>query len=694
MYKKLIFLAASATTFALPAHSDDQSVIELEPVIVTAPLQQTTAVPVTVLEDDELTMKMGHTIGETLKQEQGVSNQSFGPGVGTPVIRGQSGPRVRVLSNGIGNNDVSQLSPDHAASIEPIMADRIEVLRGPATLLYGSGVIGGVVNVIDNRIPSFMPDKPFGGAFEQSYNSVSDETSTALKAEGGAGHVAYHLDGLYRDSNNLHIGGQAIDVNAAESNDPSLKVIQNSNGVLPNTNTQTFNGSAGVSAVGDPGFAGIAINQLHNNYGIPPDGSGGPNTRINLKQTRYDFKSELNNPFSFAESLRMRLGYTDYQHTELVGGLPGTAFTNLSYEGRMELTHKPIGPFHGTVGFQALASDFSATDFGGLNTIVPKSLINSYGVFGVESFNYGPVTYQLGARVEESSIDPQASTNYSPPNGMPISSSYNYTPISASASGLWKIDKRNSLDLAITRSQRAPQVQELLSNGFHDATRSFEEGDPNLQMETSYNLDLGYKFNANWMQAEFDLFHNWANNYIFQQRTGQFVYQDVQGNAQPCGTRTDCKPVLQSSQGNAIFKGFESKLIFPVMENHYGSVDLTLFSDYTRGTFVNGSDVPRMPPLRFGFQWDYTKKQWSSNLHFTRAQAQNNPGANDTATAGYYLLTLGGQYQIKDFHDAKIMLFAKANNLLNENIRNSVSYLRNFSPEPGRGAEVGIRISY
>jgi len=694
MYKKLIFLAASAATFALPAYSDDQSVIELEPVIVTAPLQQTTAVPVTVLEDDELTMKMGHTIGETLKQEQGVANQSFGPGVGTPVIRGQSGPRVRVLSNGIGNNDVSQLSPDHAASIEPIMADRIEVLRGPATLLYGSGVIGGVVNVIDNRIPSFMPDKPFGGAFEQSYNSVSDETSTALKAEGGAGHVAYHLDGLYRDSNNLHIGGQAIDVNAAESNDPSLKVIQNSNGVLPNTNTQTFNGSAGVSAVGDPGFAGIAINQLHNNYGIPPDGSGGPNTHIDLKQTRYDFKSELNNPFSYAESLRMRLGYTDYQHTELVGGLPGTAFTNLSYEGRMELTHKPIGPFHGTVGFQALASDFSATDFDGLNTIVPKSLINSYGVFGVESFNYGPVTYQLGARVEESSIDPQAGTNYLPPNGMPISSSYNYTPISASASGLWKIDKRNSLDLAITRSQRAPQVQELLSNGFHDATRSFEEGDPNLQMETSYNLDFGYKFNANWMQAEFDLFHNWANNYIFQQRTGQFVYQDVQGNAQPCGTRMDCKPVLQSSQGNAIFKGFESKLIFPVMENHYGSVDLTLFSDYTRGTFVNGGDVPRMPPLRFGFQWDYTKKQWSGNLRFTRAQAQNNPGANDTATAGYYLLTLGGQYQIKDFHDAKIMLFAKANNLLNENIRNSVSYLRNFSPEPGRGAEVGIRINY
>jgi len=166
------------------------------------------------------------------------------------------------------------------------------------------------------------------------------------------------------------------------------------------------------------------------------------------------------------------------------------------------------------------------------------------------------------------------------------------------------------------------------------------------------------------------------------------------GAADACSLNTGCTAVVQSYQANAIFRGYESKLIFPVMENHYGLVDLTLFSDYTRGTFVNGGDVPRMPPLRFGFQWDYTKQQWTSNLRFTRAQAQNHPGADDTSTAGYYLLSLGSQYQIKDFHDAKIMLFAKANNLLNENIRNSVSYLRNFSPEPGRGVEVGIRVNY
>ena len=697
MYKKLILLALSAGTFADAVRADEPP-LELETVIVTAPIPKKAAeivTPVAALEDDELTLKIGRSIGETLKQELGITSQSFGPGVGMPVIRGQSGPRVRVLSGGIGSNDVSQLSPDHAASIEPVMAERIEVLRGPATLLYGSGAMGGIVNVIDNRIPGFMPGKPFGGAFEQRYDSVADESSTALKAEGGKDHIAYHLDGLYRDRNAMSIGGPAIDAAAAQAIDPSLKVIQNANGVLANAGAHTLNGSAGVSAVGDSGFAGVSINRLENNYGIAPDGSGGANVRIDLKQSKYDFKSELNKPFSFAEALRLRLDYTDYRHTELDGGAPGTAYTNQTYEGRIELTHQPIGPLRGTVGFQALASDFAAFDFTGAQTIVPKSLISSYGLFGVESFDVGPVTYQLGGRVEESAIAPQSGGNYAAPNGSLIGSSYDYLPISASASGLWNIDKRDSLNLAFTRSQRAPQVQELLSHGFHDATRSFENGDPTLQMETAYNLDLGYKFNADGLRFELDLFNNWANNYIYQQRTGVFVLQNpVTGAADACPANTGCTAVVQSHQADAVFRGYESKLVLPVMANRHGIVDLTLFSDYTRGQFVSGGDVPRMPPLRFGFQWDYSQQKWSGNLRFTRAQAQNNPGANDTATVGSNLLTLGGQYDIKDFHDAQIMLFAKVNNLLNENIRNSVSYLRNFSPEPGRGAEVGIRISY
>jgi iron complex outermembrane receptor protein len=670
MNKKTAILFFLSTAVAAPAvYAAEEDVQELEEVVVTAPLQDKaseSAVPVTVLSNEELRLKVGHSIGETLKNELGITSQSFGPGVGTPVIRGQSGPRVRVLNNGIGSNDVSAISPDHATSVEPLLAERVEVLRGPATLLYGSGAIGGVVNVIDNRIPGKLPDKLLGGALEQRFDSVSDETSTVMKIEGGKSNLAYHLDGFYRDRNNLDIGGSAIDVNAAQATDPTLNVIQNTKGYIDNTSAHAISGSAGVSLVGDPGFAGVSINRLENNYGIAPDGTG-ETTRIDLKQSKYDFKSELKDPFKFAASLRMKLGYTDYKHTEIADGEPGSFFTNKTYESRLELTHNPVGIFRGMGGFQAIAGDFAAIDKTTSEVIVPQTLSNSYGVFAVESFDLGALANQLGIRVEDTTLEPQGF------------SSLNYVPVSASASSLWKINDSNSLNLAITRSQRAPQVQELLANGYHDATRSFEVGNLNLREETSYNLDLGYKFKSDWVKAQLDLFHNWAGDYIYQQRNGEFI---------------DGAPVLETRQADATFMGYESKLVFPLMQNRLGSVDLTLFSDFTRGQFVNGRDVPRMPPLRFGFQLDHTKGEWNSNLRLTRGEAQTHSGDNDTATAGYMLLSLGTQYQVLDLHDADVMVFAKANNLLNENIRNSTSYLRNFAPESGRGAEIGIRVSY
>lgn len=659
--------------------AEEPTIQALEEIVVTAPLQDKKSdspVPVTVLSDDELRMKTGHSIGDTLKNELGISSQSFGPGVGTPVIRGQAGPRVRVLSNGIGGNDVSAISPDHATSVEPLLAERIEVLRGPATLLYGSGAMGGVVNVIDNRIPGRQFDKLVGAALEQRFDSTSDETSTTMKVEGGQGNIAYHLDGFYRHRNNLDIGGSGIDTAKVAITDPSLEIVDNPKGYLNNTGAEAISGSAGLSWIGAPGFAGVSINNLNNNYAIAPDGTGDETVRIAMRQNKYDFKSELNNPFKFAKSLRTRLGYTDYEHTEIANGEPGAFYTNKSYEGRIELTHQDIGPLRGVVGFQAQNSDFNAIEKLTGESIVPRSDISSYGVFAVESFDIGAVTYQLGTRVEQTDIRPDRFANLS------------YTPVSASASAVWKLDNRNSLNLAVTRSSRAPQVQELLSDGFHDATRSYDKGDLGLKEETSYNLDLGYRFKTDWLRAEFDLFHNWASDYIFQQRNGEFVDQD--GN--PC--LADCVPLVISGQGDAIFKGYEAKLIVPMMENDAGLLDLTLFSDYTRGEFVNGGDVPRMPPLRYGLQLDYAKDKLSTYLRFTRAESQPHAGDFETSTAGYFLLNAGANYQIKAYKDAKLMLFAKGNNLLNENIRNSTSYLRNFAPEAGRGAEVGFRLSY
>lgn len=682
----------------LLVHADETGITELDTVVVTAPLQQKqseTAVPVTVLEKEDLLAKPAGTVGQTLQQEAGISNQSFGPSVGTPVIRGQAGPRVRVLNNGIGANDVSAISPDHATSVEPLLAERIEVLRGPATLLYGSGAIGGVVNVIDNRIPDKMPDKVLGGALEQRFDSASNQTGTAMKLEGGHGNAAFHLDGFYRHNDDLSIGGRAIDTAKVAVTDPSFTVVDNPYGHIDNTGAEAISGSAGLSWIDDFGFAGASINNLNNNYGVPSDGTGEETVEIALRQNKYDFKSELSEPFKFAKALRTRLGYTDYQHTEIANGETGALFTNKTYEGRIELEHQDIGPFRGVVGFQAQSSDFQGLHYHTHNheeqkeqeehesplveNIVPRSDVQSYGVFAVESLDAGPVTYQFGTRVEQTDIRP---------DGM---QSFSYTPVSASVSALWKLDNRHSLNLAVTRSARAPQVQELLSNGFHHATRSWERGNTSLTEETSYNLDLGYRFESDWMRAELDLFHNWAVDYIYQRRTGEFV--DEEGDSEHCAD-SYCVPVLQSSQTDATFKGYEAKLIFPVMENSHGLLDLTLFSDYTRGEFTSGGNVPRIPPLRYGLQLDYTKDRYAGYLRFTRVDDQPYVGDNETTTAGYFLLNAGVNYRLKVYKEAELTLFARGNNLLDQNIRNAASYLRNFAPEAGRGAEIGFRLSY
>ncbi len=687
-FAQISILWAASGLWVQSAQAEEPPTIVLDTVeVMSEPLEQkvsNSARPVTVITAEKLATQAGNTIGATLEKELGMSNQSFGPGVGSPVIRGQAGPRVRVMQNGVGANDVSAISPDHANGVEPMLAERIEVLRGPSTLLYGSGAIGGVVNVIDNRIPGSSPDKMLGGAFEQRYNSVSDENASTLKLEGGKGLFAYHLDGFYREQGNLHIGGAAIDETAARLSDPALEGVyplQNSYGVINNTNARGKGGTAGASLIGDAGYAGVAVNYLENNYGIPPDGIGNPPVNIQMQQTKYNFQGEWKEPLSFAEALRLKFGYTDYQHTEFSGGIPGTTFTNKSYESRLEMPHKPFGPIKGVWGFQSVNSDFEAV---GLESFVPHSNIDTYGLFAVESFEVGKVTFDFGLRGEQQFTTPQVSSL----------DSRDFTLISGSTSALWKVNDQNQFSLAFTQSQRAPQIQELYAKGIHEATHSYELGDANLNKEISYNLDVVYRFKADWVQAEISLFQNWVSNYIYQQRTGAVFNEDIESIEDFCTSPGACLPVVKSRQADATFKGFESKLLFPLMDNRYGVVDLTLFGDYTRGEFVDGYDVPRMPPLRYGFQLDYSKSDWTANLRLTRAEPQNYPGQFDTDTPGYILLGIGAQYEVKDFHQANIMLFAKANNLLNETIRNSTSYLRNFAPEPGRGAMVGLRVSY
>jgi iron complex outermembrane receptor protein len=660
-----------------------------EMVVMGAEIKQSAtqqAHPAVVLSGESLRSKIGQTLGETLQNELGATNQSFGAGVGTPVIRGQSGPRVKVMQNSLGNNDLSTLSPDHANGVDPIIAERIELLRGPSTLLYGNGAIGGIVNVIDNRIPETLPAKLFTGAGEQRYDSASNESASAFKLEGGKNHIAYHLDGFYRDQNNTHISGAAIDESAVRLHDPSFNALpagalQNSNGVIDNTQARTRGGSIGLSSIGDKGLVGIAVNSLEKKYGIPPDGHGEAPISVDMNQSKYDFKAELNKPLKWTEAMRLKFGYTDYQHVEYEGDLAGTRFNNEAFESRFELEHQPLAGIEGVLGFQSTHSQF--VGLGGDEQIVPQSQSHSFALFAVESFSFGKVSYQLGARAEGLLINAQGHSDSA------------YKPLSGSASALWQIDQRQHLSLAFTHSQRAPQIQELFVNGFHHATRSFEQGNTGLSKELSNNLDLTYRFNTEWLTVDISLFHNWVNDYIYQQRSASLLF-----NAQDGGFVSseelceECFPVLTTAQTDAIFKGFEAQTVLTMLENRYGTVDLTLFGDYTRGTFADGRDAPRMPPLRYGFQISFEDDDFSTNLRLTRAEAQNLAGENETTTPAYLLLNLGAQYRLSGFNDSEVLLFAKGKNLLNETIRNSTSYLRNFSPEPGRSAELGIRINF
>ena len=670
---KLIFiLSIFLFPFSLMAN---EQIIEMKDLLVFSPLKNkktTTLLPVKILEGYELEMKMANSIGETLKQELGVHNASFGAGVGQPVIRGQTGSRVKVLQNSLGSLDVSNLSPDHANSTEPLLARSIEIIKGAASLLYSSGTLGGIVNVLDNRIPEKLPEDSFNSIFEQRFNSVSDETSSVLSHDGHIDNFAWHLDGFYRQRNDVSIAGSAI-------NEAVETTVSNTEGFIANSEAKSWSGTLGASWIDDWGFVGFSVNYLDNHYGIPPVDE---QVRIDLKQTRYDMKAEINQPFSGVKSLKFRLGVNDYQHNEIeADGLIGTKFLNDGVTGRVELAHQALGFVdQGVIGFQIDSIQFSAI---GTEAFIPPSEIDTYALFALESLFLGDWQYEIGLRAEHQRIAAEGFQNKT------------HTALSASMSALWTMDKAHNLGLSFSYAQRAPDVQELFANGVHFATRSYSQGQRDLKLESSYHLELNFTGNYQWGSTEINLFHSWTQNYIHQQQTGQLYNLDDEFFTSFCATNASCLPVLSTRQNNAHFYGFEAKILLPVWESDFANIDVSLFGDYVRGKFSDNRNVPRLPPLRYGLQLDYNdKNNLSAHLRFTHVEAQNHAGDNESPTSGHLLLSTAVNYQHELTKKSELILFVKGNNLLNENSRNANSYLRNFAPEAGRGVELGFRISF
>lgn len=638
----------------------------IEEVIITAsPLAKqgdTLSQPAAVLAGDELRRKAASTLGDTLKDQPGMSSASFGPGVGAPVIRGQSANRVKVMQNQLGTMDAASASPDHANSVEPLLAERIEVLRGPATLRFGNDAIGGVVNVIDNLIPSQPTDK-LEGAIEARYQTVNKQKVGVGFLEGGSSSFGWHIDGVMRNSDNVRIPGYA---HAEESHEtPDLEEDEHK-GIIENTDAEAESFSAGASWFNDSGFIGLSVSRLDNNYGIPaggheheePNAEEEPFVRIDLSQTRYDLKGEQRNLAPWIEKLSYRLAYNDYQHTELEGDEAGTQFKNKAWEGRAELIHSDSEDQRGAFGIQAGARDFSAI---GEESFIPRSTIDNLGAFVLEEFTRSDWVFELGARAEYNAVEPDNQ------------SKRDFNTFSISAAAHWHLSETQHLTFSLARAQRAPSVEELFSLGAHLAEQNYVMGNADLDPETSVNTEIGYHYEGP-VHLQLNVFNNAIDDFIFKANTGAEMEE---------------LPVYAYSQEAARFYGAEAQLTLPLN----GQWQIEGFADSVRAKLDNGQDVPRITPPRAGLGLSYEDDQWQLDLRATAVSKQKHPGEGEIAVDGYTRVDISASRDLR-LGEQDVLLFVKGNNLTNEEIRNASSFLRAYAPEPGRSLELGARFSF
>lgn len=644
---------AVATTDAAPPQPDGgernspEQAHRLDEVQVTAlPIKQSAdevIAPVSVLAGAALDDAKASTLGETVARQPGVQTTYFGPGVGRPVIRGLDGPRVGVLSNGASSGDVSTVSQDHAVSIEPFLADQIEVLKGPATLLYGSGAIGGVVNVVDGRIPERLPERPISGRAELRGNDGANERAGMARIDLGAGHFALHADGSYRDTDDY----------------------DGPDGTIANSFLTTKSGSFGASWIGDAGFVGLAVSRFLDHYGNPAEpgdpATGESGVTLKLAQTRYDVKGGIDLHAGAIDALRFNLSHTDYTHTEFEGDEIGTVFLSQSNEGRIELVQGELAGWRGAFGLQFLRREFQAI---GEEAFVPQTLTRGYGLFAMEQREWDRFKLDLGARVDRQSSAPADAAKRS------------FSPLSLSAGTSFKLAEGWHLNLNLDRAQRAPAEEELFANGPHVATESFEIGLPQASEETSNQVELALHYHSDFVDAKVSAYTNRFNDYLYLSDTG-VVADDL--------------PVRQWSQADARFHGFEGEALFKLSEGASGHYDLRLWGDSVRAKLDAGGNLPRMAPARAGVDLAWSADAWRASVGAAHYFEQDRVAAFETPTAGFTLINAHLSYTLEATDTASWEFFVDGNNLSNQTARLSTSFIKDKAPLPGRVIAFGVR---
>ncbi len=675
---------------AAPTHdktgSEKPGSEKLEEVIVTASPHQKSAQEMAgsfnLIAGHELQREAASTLGDTLQNQVGVSSSSFGPGVGNPVIRGLGGKRVEILQNSSSVGDASDVSPDHAVASEALLADRIEILRGPATLRFGPGAIGGVVNVIDNRIHT-SPFEGIEGALETRYASNGDASAVVGRVDAGYQSINLHLDGVSRSNNNVDI---------PISNGGNQDFIANSDAEADQFSTS-------LSWVNEGMVLGFSYGELDNNYGLPPTSQDPqePAVRIDMQQSSYQGKLLLTGLGNFFGQLDIDLGYTDYQHRELefedAEVHIGSVIDSTSRELKAELTHDDYRGWKGAWGLQ-----FSNRDFGssGDESYLPPSETQRQGFYWLEETALPLGNLELGARYDQQEV-----TVIDIVAAKPIK----HQTINLGGSWIVPLADTQRLSLVVSHSERAPAAEELLSHGVHVATDSYEVGNSELQKESANNLEVTWVYeggaDSRW-SARLSAYHNQFSRFIYLQDSGlgfspsleqagltgldacSADIADFENSAEQLDAAVNC---FDYQQRDASFSGVELETSWMLSDTQ--SVELQ--GDLVRGRFNNGSnrDIPRLPPATVRASWIYENDNWRGSISLTGAAAQTRAGLNQSTTAGYSRLDASLSYQLDNWS-----MFFKGQNLTDRTIRNATSFLRNVAPEAGRNLTVGVRYRF
>ncbi|KAF1016519.1 MAG: TonB-dependent receptor [Burkholderia sp.] len=654
--------------------------LTLAPVFVTAnPIGDTELIaPTTLIDSDVLALRRADSLGATLDGLPGVSTTTYGPMVGRPIIRGMDGDRIRLLQNGVAAFDASSLSYDHAVPQDPLTVERIEIVRGPAALLYGGNAIGGVVNTIDNRIPR-EAIKGISGAVDASYGGTNAARSGAALVEGGNSRFAFHVDAFDRKTSKLRIPGfvHSDRQRALDGHD-----VSEVSGTIPNSDGRSHGGAVGGAYTWVDGYAGLSYSDFKSNYGSVAESD----VRLRMRQQHLAASSEIRNLSEPISQLKFDFGYTDYEHKEIDKGETSTTFRNHGYEARIEARHRKVGRFEGAFGIQTSQNTFSAL---GKEALVPTTQTTNVALFGLEEWQAAEaLKLYLGGRIEHVKLDPTSAGNERFANA----SGHSFNIGSVSFGTLYKLNPVWSLAGSVSYTERAPTFYELYANGPHDATGQYLIGAPGAQKEKAVSTDLALRYTAGLNKGSIRVFYTRFSNYLTEFNTGRLVGDD--GAVVARGTDDALKEAVYRGGMRAEFYGLEWEGKWRAFEKGAHCLDIELSSDYTHARHTEtGEPLPRISPLRASLATDYGYGPFGARAQITHAWAQHRVPNNDLPTSSYTALGLVLSYRFP-VGSTHWLAYVRGENFTNQEIRYASSVVRDIAPEGGRSVMVGLHTTF